>query len=103
MEFTSSFLQMFYFKITKGKRLFKCAPIHHHFQFLMREKGTYCKIDDIKNELKKEAGDNLSDETLTKLARKLQNKDINSKIIWRFHIISFILLVITLVLYMKVR
>jgi len=102
-EFTSSFLQMFYFKISGGKRLFKCAPIHHHFQFLMREKGKFCKIDDIKNHLKAEKGDNLSEETLAKLARKLQDKDINSKITWRFHIISFVLFVLTLVLYMKVR
>ena len=100
-EFTSSFLQMFYFKISKGKRLFKCAPVHHHFQFLMRERNRFCKIQEIKLELKD--GDNLSDETLTKIAKKLQNKDINSKITWCFHIVSFILLVLTLVLYMKVR
>ena len=100
-EFASSFLQMFYFKISKGKRIFKCAPVHHHFQFLMREKNCFCKIQDIKSELKD--GDNLSDETLAKIARRWQNKDINSKIIWRFHIVSFILLVLTLVLYMKVR
>ena len=25
-------LQIFYFKITHGKRLFKMAPIHHHFE-----------------------------------------------------------------------
>jgi phospho-N-acetylmuramoyl-pentapeptide-transferase len=31
MEFGSSFLQVGYFKVTKGKRIFKCAPIHHHF------------------------------------------------------------------------
>jgi hypothetical protein len=92
---------MFYFKISKGKRIFKCAPVHHHFQFLMREKNCFCKIQDIKSELKD--GDKLSDETLAKIARRWQNKDINSKIIWRFHIVSFILLVLTLVLYMKVR
>lgn len=103
IEFASSFLQMIYFKISKGKRIFKCAPLHHHFQFSMREKGEFCKIDDIKNELNAEAGDKLSDETVKKIAKKLQNKDINSKITWRFHIISFILLVITLVLYVKVR
>jgi len=102
-EFLSSFIQMIYFKLSKGKRIFKCAPIHHHFQYQMREEGKYCKLDDIKNELKAENGDNLSDETIKKIARKLQNKDINSKITWRFHIISFILLVVTLVLYMKVR
>ena len=31
MEIGSSFLQIGYFKATKGKRIFKCAPIHHHF------------------------------------------------------------------------
>ncbi len=31
MEFGSSFLQIAYFKATKGKRIFRCAPIHHHF------------------------------------------------------------------------
>jgi phospho-N-acetylmuramoyl-pentapeptide-transferase len=24
-------MQVGYFKATKGKRIFKCAPIHHHF------------------------------------------------------------------------
>jgi phospho-N-acetylmuramoyl-pentapeptide-transferase len=27
-------LQVGYFKITKGKRLFKMAPLHHHFELL---------------------------------------------------------------------
>jgi phospho-N-acetylmuramoyl-pentapeptide-transferase len=27
-------LQVGYFKLTKGKRLFKMAPIHHHFELL---------------------------------------------------------------------
>ena len=31
MEIGSSFLQIGYFKATKGKRIFRCAPIHHHF------------------------------------------------------------------------
>ena len=36
-EFTSSFIQRFYFKYTrmrtgKGQRVFKMAPLHHHFQ-----------------------------------------------------------------------
>ncbi|MBC8200819.1 MAG: phospho-N-acetylmuramoyl-pentapeptide-transferase [Planctomycetes bacterium] len=31
MEIGSSFLQIAYFKATKGKRIFRCAPIHHHF------------------------------------------------------------------------
>jgi len=31
-EAVSDILQVSYFKITKGKRLFKIAPIHHHFE-----------------------------------------------------------------------
>jgi phospho-N-acetylmuramoyl-pentapeptide-transferase len=32
MEILSDVLQVGYFKMTKGKRLFKMAPIHHHFE-----------------------------------------------------------------------
>lgn len=32
LESISVILQVFYFKITKGKRLFKMAPLHHHFE-----------------------------------------------------------------------
>ena len=32
METLSVILQVNYFKLTKGKRIFKMAPIHHHFQ-----------------------------------------------------------------------
>ena len=28
----SDILQVLYFKLTKGKRLFKMAPLHHHFE-----------------------------------------------------------------------
>lgn len=31
-EVCSVILQVAYFKATKGKRLFKMAPIHHHFE-----------------------------------------------------------------------
>jgi phospho-N-acetylmuramoyl-pentapeptide-transferase len=31
-EALSVVLQIFYFRITKGKRLFKMAPLHHHFE-----------------------------------------------------------------------
>jgi phospho-N-acetylmuramoyl-pentapeptide-transferase len=30
MEIASVVLQVGYFKATKGKRIFKCAPYHHH-------------------------------------------------------------------------
>lgn len=32
MEAGSVFLQVSYFKLTKGKRIFKMSPIHHHFE-----------------------------------------------------------------------
>ena len=32
LEVLSVILQVSYFKITKGKRIFKMAPIHHHFE-----------------------------------------------------------------------
>jgi phospho-N-acetylmuramoyl-pentapeptide-transferase len=31
MELVSVILQVSYFKYTGGKRMFRCAPIHHHF------------------------------------------------------------------------
>ena len=33
-EMLSSLIQRYYFKLTHGKRLFKKAPVHHHFQLL---------------------------------------------------------------------
>lgn len=33
-EMLSSLMQRIYFKLTHGKRLFKKAPVHHHFQLL---------------------------------------------------------------------
>ena len=32
IELLSTVFQILYFKITHGKRLFKMAPIHHHFE-----------------------------------------------------------------------
>ncbi|MBR5738878.1 MAG: phospho-N-acetylmuramoyl-pentapeptide-transferase, partial [Lachnospiraceae bacterium] len=32
VEVLSVVLQVSYFKLTKGKRIFKMAPIHHHFE-----------------------------------------------------------------------
>jgi len=31
LEILSVILQVGYFKLTRGKRIFRCAPIHHHF------------------------------------------------------------------------
>jgi phospho-N-acetylmuramoyl-pentapeptide-transferase len=73
LEFCSVFMQMGWYKLTK-KRIFRCAPIHHHFQFKMRESGRY--------------------------AGEFQ---IKSKIMWRFHILSIVLLIVGLVSFLKIR
>jgi phospho-N-acetylmuramoyl-pentapeptide-transferase len=73
LEFVSVLLQIGYFKLTK-KRIFLMAPIHHHFQIMMRKSGKY--------------------------AGEFQ---IKSKILWRFHIISLVLLVVGLALFLKIR
>ena len=33
IELFSVLIQVAYFKLSGGKRIFRCAPIHHHFQF----------------------------------------------------------------------
>lgn len=73
LEFISVLLQIGYFKLTK-KRIFLMAPIHHHFQILMRKSGKYGGEFQIK-----------------------------SKILWRFHIISLVLLVVGFALFLKIR
>lgn len=73
MEFISVVLQIGYYKMTK-KRIFLMAPIHHHFQIKMRKSGNF-------------AGE----------------FHIKSKISWRFHIISIVLLVVSLALFLKIR
>ncbi|HUI92414.1 MAG TPA: phospho-N-acetylmuramoyl-pentapeptide-transferase [Chitinivibrionales bacterium] len=73
LEFCSVVLQIVSFRTT-GKRMFLRAPIHHHFQFQMRKNPFYA------NEFY-----------------------IRTKITWRFHIISMILLVVGLIIFLKVR
>ena len=73
MEFVSVMLQIGWFKTTRT-RIFLRAPIHHHFQFMMRKNPFYV------NEFY-----------------------IRSKIAWRFHIVSAILLVVGLIMFFKVR
>ncbi|MBN1600533.1 MAG: hypothetical protein JW915_02940 [Chitinispirillaceae bacterium] len=73
LEFVSVFTQIGYYKLTK-KRIFLMAPIHHHFQIKMRKCGAYPGEFHIK-----------------------------SKICWRFHILSIVLLVLGLALFLKVR
>ena len=37
MEALSVLLQVAYFKMTGGKRIFRCAPLHHHFELLEKD------------------------------------------------------------------
>lgn len=85
LEFVSVFTQIGWFKLT-GKRIFLCAPIHHHFQFLMRRSGRYGPLTG----------------TLKKVS-DLGEFQIKSKIAWRFHILSVVFLIIGLVSYLKIR
>lgn len=77
IEDLSVVLQVFYFKITKGKRIFKVAPLHHHFQ-----KPGNAGID--------------------ALIQKPLTPIPESKIVARFWIIGIILAVITFVT-LKIR
>jgi phospho-N-acetylmuramoyl-pentapeptide-transferase len=43
-ETLSVILQVAYFKITKGKRLFKMSPIHHHFEMCGWKEKKICII-----------------------------------------------------------
>jgi phospho-N-acetylmuramoyl-pentapeptide-transferase len=42
IEMFSVMLQVVYFKTTKGKRLFKMSPIHHHFEMCGWSEGKIC-------------------------------------------------------------
>ena len=39
MEAASVVLQVGYFKLTGGRRIFKCAPLHHHFEIVEKERA----------------------------------------------------------------
>ena len=70
-ESLSVVIQIASFKLT-GKRVFLCAPLHHHFQF--------------------------------KWKNKFGNKSmLNSKIVWRFHMVSLIALIFGLTIFFKVN
>ena len=43
-EMFSVILQVIYFKITKGKRLFKMSPIHHHFEMIGWSEAKTCTV-----------------------------------------------------------
>ena len=39
MEALSVLMQVTYFKLTGGRRIFKCSPLHHHFEVLEKERA----------------------------------------------------------------
>ena len=47
VEMLSVMIQVTYFKITKGKRLFKMAPLHHHFEMCGWNEMKICTVFDI--------------------------------------------------------
>ncbi len=49
IEFASDILQIGYFKLTHGKRIFKMAPIHHHFEMCGWKEVKIVKIFSIIN------------------------------------------------------
>jgi phospho-N-acetylmuramoyl-pentapeptide-transferase len=75
LEFVSVVVQIGYFRASGGKRAFRRAPIHHHFEFVMREKQPYYRDPFC----------------------------VRSKISWRMHIVSVVVLIAGLVLFLKVR
>ncbi|MGL1903836.1 MAG: phospho-N-acetylmuramoyl-pentapeptide-transferase [Fibrobacterales bacterium] len=71
IEALSVVMQISYFKMTR-KRIFLCAPIHHHFQIKWKD--------------------------------QFKSKPLlNSKIVWRFHIVSIVMLILGLVIFFKAR
>jgi phospho-N-acetylmuramoyl-pentapeptide-transferase len=44
VEALSVVLQVLYFKVTHGKRLFKMAPLHHHFELLGWAETTVVRV-----------------------------------------------------------
>ena len=37
-------IQVFYFKYTGGKRFFKMAPLHHHYELLFQDENIVVQI-----------------------------------------------------------
>ena len=44
LEMLSVMWQVFYFKITHGKRFFKMSPIHHHFELCGWSESKICIV-----------------------------------------------------------
>ena len=104
----SSMIQRLWFKIAlkrKGReyaekyRFFYKAPFHHHQQAQLKYRETPLEIVSIWHEVLKKVGiGNIPDED-----KYMNQEHINNKVIWKNHIRSIALLVITMMIYFKVR
>ena len=44
LEVMSVMMQVSYYKLTKGKRIFKMAPLHHHFEIIYNSETKALKL-----------------------------------------------------------
>jgi phospho-N-acetylmuramoyl-pentapeptide-transferase len=79
VEAASSFIQIFWFKVTKktrgdrtGQRLFLRAPLHEHYKLKWKD-------------------------------RYKSPNDVRSKIMWRFHLVSFFAFILGILIFFKIR
>ena len=104
----SSILQRVFFKVMlalRGResaeriRFFYRAPYHHHLQALWAYSETPRQIVSVWVESLKKLGINPPpiEDQLTR------SEEVNSRVIWRYHMLSIWLLVLALVVYFKVR
>ena len=86
-------------KQAEKRRFFYRAPYHHHLQRLWQYSKKPSAIESVWVELLRRLGLRpIADED-----KLLRQEDVNSRIIWRMHMVSIWLLVLTLMAYFKVR
>ena len=104
----SSIVQRVFFKLvlmTKGRktaeryRFFYRAPYHHHLQNVWTYSEQPARITSVWVELQKKLGIHPPG-TEDQLVRK---ENVDSRVVWRLHMLSILLFVLGLVVYFKVR
>lgn len=104
----STIIQRGFFKLMaawKGRevaqryRFFYKAPYHHHLQSLWTYSEDPRKVESAWVNIQKKFGLNPPDVE----DQLMRNEDVNSRVIWRLHMVSIWLFVLGLVVYFKVR
>jgi len=104
----STIIQRLYFKwvlVRKGRtqaerrRFFYRAPYHHHLQALWTYSEKKREVESVWVDLLKKIGLR-PPEAEDQLTR---SEDVNSRVVWRLHMMSIWLLVVSLLIYFKVR